>query len=309
MGAMKPQQDGPPIIESSPASPVPKSRTGRPSLAIKPFWAFVSGWSVVCGALASNHALWDGEGLLALALVLILVTLGWGCLWNLVTDAGWVQPLGRDISRTYRRVLPAPPFTRPRSPAGKLLRALDTTVGWWQGVLWPAAGEALVTAFLCTLLLVVLSVFLPVRFVWLHVAFALLVGLGAWMRRRSAGPLAGQSCVAVGLGWMAGYVGFAGFGVPSLALALLYSGAAWGVLRMQAGRRGGLWLSAGTQTIVGAILVALKQPLAAGVLALLLLGQIALHLSSREGSEAVRVARPTWPWLLAAMLVAAWALP
>jgi hypothetical protein len=309
MGAMRPQQNGQPIIKSSLASPVPEGRMGWRSLAVRPFWAFVSGWSVMCGALASNHVLWNGEGLLSLALVLILVILGWGSLWNLVTDTGWVQPAGRDRSRMCRPVLPAPPFTRPSSPAGQLLRALDTLVGWWRGVLWPAAGKALTSAFLCTLLLVALSVLLPVRLVWLHVAFAVLVGLGAWMRRRSAAPLAGQSGVALGLGWMAGYVVFAGFGAPSLALALLYSGAAWGVLRMQAGRAGGLWLSAGTQAIAGAILVSLEKPLAAGALALLLLGQIALPLSSRDGSEAALAARRTWPWLLAAMLVAAWALP
>jgi hypothetical protein len=306
---MKPQQEGQPIVESRLASPTPADWTGRPSLVVKPFWAFVSAWSVVCGILASNHALWNGEDLLTLALVLGLVTLGWGSLWNLVSDAGWVQPPDRDRSRAYRTVLPAPPFTRPRSPAGQLLRAFETLVGWWQGVLWPAAGEALTTAFLCTLLLVALSALLPVPLVWLHAAFAVIVGMGAWMRRRSAAPLAGQCGVAVGLGWMAGYVVFAGFDAPSLALAFLYSGAAWGIVRMQAGRPAGLWLLAGTQTISGAILVWLGQPLAAGALALLLLGQIALHLSSLDSSEAALAARRTWPWLLAAMLVAAWALP
>ena len=115
----------------------------------------------------------------------------------------------------------------------------------------------------------------------------------------------------VGLSWLAAHAVFAEIGTASLVLALAFSLAAWGNLRLAAGLPRSLWpLNAG-QVIVIAIFVMLKQPIVAGAAGLLFFGQLAMQPSLRYGEDAAHsiVSRRTWPWLMLLMLVAAWALP
>jgi hypothetical protein len=102
---------------------------------------------------------------------------------------------------------------------------------------------------------------------------------------------------------------FAGAYASSLVLALGFTVAAWGVLRVSQGLKVGLWLLNGGLAIVVIALLLLKQPLAVGVVGLLLFGQMALQPSLRFGGEPARVVRRIWPWVMAAMLVAALAIP
>jgi hypothetical protein len=100
-------------------------------------------------------------------------------------------------------------------------------------------------------------------------------------------------------------------GPASLWLALCFSFAAWGDLRVGAGLSRGFWLLDGGQVLGVIALLLLRQPVAAGVTGLLLFGQIAMQPSLNSGGPSARatIARWTWPWLMAAMLVAAKALP
>ena len=294
--------------EVDPQPAVPSRRTIVPGFQIQPFWTFVGGWSVLCGVLASNQLRWNGELLLALAIAFLLVTLAWAGLWNLATGNDWVHVLSESRS-TSRAVLPVLPFTHPHSPAGRLGRGLTVLVGWWRETFWPAAGSIAVGCLVAALLAVVLSLLLPPSLRWLNVAVAGLVALGIAQRHRGHTSLAGQSLLFVGFAWMAGYLAFARFHWPSAALALLFSLAAWGVLRVAQGRTGWPWLLHGGHVIVAVLLLTLKQPLAAGGVGILLLGQVISHLTLRFGEDPRRVAQRTWPWLAAAMLVAAWAIP
>jgi hypothetical protein len=58
-----------------------------------------------------------------------------------------------------------------------------------------------------------------------------------------------------------------------------------------------------------ALLAVIRQPLAVAVLGGLLLAQIALQPALRGSADPRQVSRRSLPWLLAAMLVAAVALP
>jgi hypothetical protein len=85
--------------------------------------------------------------------------------------------------------------------------------------------------------------------------------------------------------------------------------AAWGVLALTQGGTGRSWVLLAGQ---GACLVALawaKQPLATGALGLIFFAELALLLSLHFGGSPGRVARGTWPWLMASMLVSALAIP
>jgi hypothetical protein len=159
------------------------------------------------------------------------------------------------------------------------------------------------------MLAAVLSLVLPPSLRWLHLAVAWLVALGISQRHRGHTSLAGQSLLFVGIAWTAGYLAFARFHWPSAALAMLFSLAVWGVLRASQGQPRWLWLLYGAHVIVVVLLLTLKQPLAAGGIGILLLGQVISHLTLRFGDDPRRVVQRTWPWLAAAMLVAAWAIP
>jgi hypothetical protein len=157
----------------------------------------------------------------------------------------------------------------------------------------------------------VLAVLLPNRLGPLYGALLALLGLGVLERRRGRDPLALQALTRVGLSWLAGHAAFGELGAASLGLALCFSLAAWGDLRVGAGLARGFWLLDGGQVVGVAVLLWLRQPVAAGVAGLLLFGQIAMQPSLYHGDPSARasIARWTWPWLMAAMLVSAWALP
>jgi hypothetical protein len=180
---------------------------------------------------------------------------------------------------------------------------------WWSEAFWPTAGPAAVGFLLAVLLACVLSLLLPRPVRWLNVALAGVVALGLVRRGRDRAPVAAQSLLCVGLPWLTGYLAFAGFQWHAVAFALLFSLAAWGMLRVAQGQAAWLWLLNGGQVMVAALLLVLKQPLAAGGVAILVLGQILSHLALRFGGDPRGVVRRTWPWLLAAMLLAAWAVP
>jgi hypothetical protein len=166
----------------------------------------------------------------------------------------------------------------------------------------------------------VLSLLLPDRILVLNALLAGLLVVGVIQRFRGHVSLAGQGLVLVALGWLAGSMAFADLSWPTVVLALSFAVAAWGALRAGAAFRGGLALLNGGQLVCVGLLVVMRQPLAAVAGGLMLVGQIALEITlishvppdqqaSRPlESSASRVIVRTWPWLMAAMLVAAAAL-
>jgi len=281
---------------------------GLQARVARPFWGVMGAWSVLCGALASNGLRAEGEDLLVLALVLLLADLAWGTLWDLAAGTDWFGSLAADWPPRRPGNLRGLPYSRRRAPAGRLLRGVNRLVGWWRESFWPQAGGALLGLLAAALLAAVLSLLLPAALRPLNAILVALLGLGAAARRRGRELPAGEALAAVGLGWLAGHLAFAPPEGASGLLALCLAVAAWGGLRLARGRRGALLLLDGGQVAAVALLAALKQPLPAGLLGLLLLGQVALQ-PSLASTPPGEVARRTWPWLMAAMLVAALAVP
>jgi hypothetical protein len=271
----------------------------------------MAGWAALCGALASHGLHWEGEHLLALVLVLLLADLAWGNLWELATGTDWFGQRGGGRSTVRPARLPVLPYTQPDSPAGRLYRRLSRAVGWWQQVFWPAAGPALLGLVASGVLAAVLALFLPDRLRPLNAALVALIGLGVAQRWHGREPLAGQTSVQVGLSWLAGHLAFAAMEGPSLILALCFPVAAWGALRIAEGRPGGNWLVNGGLAGSAALMLGLKQPLAAGVLGLLFFGRLGLQISVVFAEDSARavLSNRTWPWLMLAMLVAALTVP
>lgn len=262
-----------------------------------------------CGALASKQLRWDADDLLMLALTLLLAELAWGGLWDLAASTDWFRPLADDWPPAQPASWRGLPYTQPASPGGRLVRWINRLVGWWRTSFWPAAGPALLGVGVAAGLAVVLNLLLPGRLRPLNAAVVALAGLAVAQRCRGKSPLAGQVLVQVGLGWLAGHLAFAEMNLVSLLLALGFAAAALGALQVEAGQRRCVRLLNGGQMAIAALLAALRQPLAAGAVGLLLFGQIVLQPALRQGADPVAVARRGWPWLLASMLIAALALP
>ena len=142
----------------------------------------------------------------------------------------------------------------------------------------------------------------------MNLVLVAIVALGMAQRYRGLFPLAAVALLYAGLPWLAGFLAVARFRWHALLLALLFSLAVWGVLRVARGMVGGPWLL-GAQAGVAVLLVILGQPLPAGGIMILAFGQFLSSLTLRFGGEPAAVARRTWPWLLAAMLLAALAIP
>jgi hypothetical protein len=246
--------------------------------------------------------------LLTLALVLLLAELAWGSLWDLAAGTDWFRPLAESWPPARPAGWRGLPYTRPRSPGGRLVRSLNRLAGWWRESFWPAAGAALLGAIAAAALAVVLALLLPDRLRPLYAALVALLGLGLVRQRRGKDSAAAQAVVQVGLSWLAGHLAFAEMSVASLALALTFAAAALGLLKVNAGQHAGLWLANGGQAASVLWLAAFEQPLAAGAVGLLLFGQIALQPALRTGVEPGRIVRRALPWMMVAMLVAAVAI-
>jgi hypothetical protein len=282
---------------------LPGRLVGLQGRLARPFWGVMGVWAVLCGALASSHLRWESAGILALALVVLLADLGWGSLFDLATGTNWFRPSaeGRSPSQPHGR--PALPYTQPNSPGGRLFRWGSRVRSWW-----PDAGPALVGSLAAAALTAVLASLLPPRLYPLNAVLVALIVVGVILRWRGCAFNAGQAAVLVGLSWLAGHLAFAGMSTASLVMALGFTTAAWGVLRASQGRKAGLWLLNGGLAFAAIVLMLLRQPLAAGGVGLLLFGQMALQPSLRFGGDPARVVPRTWPWLMAAMLVAALAV-
>ena len=269
-------------------------------------------WAVLCGALAAGQWPPQAADLITLLFVLILVILGWGTVWRLVTTADWTGVLASRWPLSDAASRRGLPYTHPGSLAGRLGTWFGRFARWWREAFWPSLGSpAMAEGLLAVALIGASLLILPARLGLLHIAFAALVGLAIIRRRRGKGSLGGEALARVGLGWLAGYLALGEMQWPSLALALCFALCAWGALRISGGQaagRSGLWLLNGGQVLGLAVMIVAKQPLAVGGLGLTLFGQVALQLPLSQGDDPRAMVRRTWPWLLTGMTVAALAI-
>jgi hypothetical protein len=115
-----------------------------------------------------------------------------------------------------------------------------------------------------------------------------------------------DAVITIALPWLAGHIAFKSLTLLSSVLALAFAlawGAAWRV-RTSWERT----FEIGAQLLATAILIALHHPLKAAGLFLLLVPQMVLLPWMQGGQPASWYVRHTRPWLMAAMLIAAWAL-
>jgi len=256
-------------------------------------------WAALCGVVASGGFGWQGQDLLRLALLILLVDGGWGTLWAALGSTDWATPLRRWRNWRFGEPVPPPPYTLPDSPGDRASRWLGQLRAWWRDVLWPTCGPALSAIAVALPVTAVLGAVLGPELLLLSLAALAVMQLSmAWGWS--------DAVVTVMFPWLAGHVVFGPLTPGSAGLALAFT-LAWGANR-RAGSAWGRWLGVMAQLVAAALLITLHHPLAAGVLALLLTPQLALFPWLRRGQPAPWYVRHTRPWLMAALLVAAWAL-
>ncbi len=289
--------------------------TPPPSGGVIRFWAQATdlgsslgpAWAALCGLLASGAVPRQGDDWLRLALLLLLVDGGWGTLWDALSATNWALPIERWSSWDRNKATAKLPYTLPGTPGDRLSHSVGKLTTWWGMVFWPTCGHAVRQILITLPLTALVAVLLGPELLLLSMAALALMELGViWEAGRGVLPAAWDGLVAVTLPWLAGQTTFGSVTLTSAGLATL-SGLAWGHAWNvpSRGARAGVILS---QLLSAAWLVLLHRPVAASFVALALVPQMALLPWIHLDLPLNRFVRHTRPWLMAAMMVAAFAL-
>ncbi|MBN1979446.1 MAG: hypothetical protein JW918_18775 [Anaerolineae bacterium] len=264
-------------------------------------------WAALCGVVASGGFTWRGEGWSRLALLILLVDGGWGTLWAALGSTNWAAALHQWRTWEFGERTPKPPYTLRDSPGDRVISWIGLFRAWWRHLFWLDCGPAVLSIIIALLVTALLGVLLGQEMLLLSMAAAAAIQAGA-IASRGSGAAAPEWNALLGITfpWLAGHVAFGPLTLGSSALALLL-GLAWGTAWRVESPRGRI-LAGGAQLLAAALLAALEQPLAAGCLALLSVPQLALLPWIERGQPAGWYVRYTRSWLMAAMLIAAWAL-
>ncbi len=265
-------------------------------------------WAALCGAVASGRLALSGQSLLFLLMVLFLADPLWGTLWHLIAERDWFA-YSADL-QVEKEDLAALPYTTPGSLSYRAFSWLNRKWAWWRVVFWPQLGHALLTLALALFLTLILSVILGQRVILITIA-ALAVTVLALLRahRHGASSSSLQAILEMGFAWLAGHVAFAPLTLWSFVLAGFYTIAYHSCLKL-AQNSAGRWLLLlkASQATVIAILVFLREPVIAGVVALMLLPQMLLQPFLNQGAVELWYLRRTYPFLMAGTLLAALAV-
>jgi hypothetical protein len=265
------------------------------------------GWACLCGVIASAGFGGQGQDWLCLALLILLVDGGWGTMWAALGGTDWAKPLRRWRNWRFGEPVKPLPYTLPGSPGAQVSHWLGQLNAWWRSVLWPTCGPAISAITVAIPVIAILGALLGWELLLLSVAALAVMQLGlGWEGGQGTAAPEWDGVIAVTLPWLAGHVAFGPLTLRSAGLALaaaLAWSAAW-----RANSPWGRLLGTGAQLLAAALLVLLHRPLAAGIVLLLLTPQLALRPWLRQGQPVPWYVGHTRPWLMAAMLIAAWAL-
>jgi hypothetical protein len=264
-------------------------------------------WTALCGVVASNSFGGQGEDWLRLALLILLVDGGWGTLWTATSSTDWVTPLRQWRMWEFGEQTPKLPYTLPDSPGDRIVDWIGLLRAWWRHLFWLSCGPALSTIAITLPVIAVLALLLGPELALLSVAALAVMQLGlAWTGGSGTATPGWNTVIAVAFPWLAGHTTFGQLTLRSSVLALILT-LAWGATwRVESPR--GRALATGGQLLTAALLVALNRPLAACCIALLAVPQLALLPWVERDHPTGWYVCHARPWLMVAMLIAAWAL-
>lgn len=263
-------------------------------------------WAAIAGALSVGITPTAGD-LLRLLTLLLLVEASHEAIMAAI---GWQRVSPADPDEADGDWFPWLPYSAPGSPSGRLARAWRRMLGAWRANRWTGADGVFAQISVNLLLAGVLSAYLGWPALWATLA---VVALGAI--HHLLGPaqkVAGRWVLAVAAVFVPWALAGALFGAMSYAalavggLFTLARGALIGGGQLK-GDPGSLILADACQLAVAGILLVLKQPVAAGVIGILLTAQLLLQLAARQTPLERRLARAQ-PLVVLALLLAGWVL-
>ncbi len=264
-------------------------------------------WASVCGVIAAGAFSWRGVDLLRLALLILLVDGGWGTLWTALGDTDWATPLQRWREWHTGAPIQTLPYTQPNTPSHLIAHWGGELISWWRAVLWPTCGRAISAITIALPLSVLLALLLGRDLLLLSLTALAVMQMGlAWEGGQGNVAPGWDGVISLTLPWMAGHAAFDALSLRSAVIAGLFT-LVWSGAWRSSSRRGRI-MNVGGYLLITTALVMLQRPLAVGMLALIIVPQVTLLPWLRRDQSPRWYVRHTRPWLMTAMLIAAWAL-
>ena len=264
-------------------------------------------WAIVCGIIASGPIDWQSKNWLRIGLLILLVDGGWGTLWAALGNTDWAASLSQWRTWEFGEKTLSLPYTLPDTPSDRVLRWLGLFRAWWRHLFWLDCGAALSAIVIAAPVTALLATVLGPQFLLLSLGALAVMQMGLITSGGHGDAIPEwDGLLVVAFPWLAGHVAFAPPTTHSLALALAFA-LAWGT----SWRVTNPWARAtavGSQLLAASLLLVQQHPLVAGTIVLLSIPQIALLPWVKRGRTVKWYTRHTRVWLMAAMLLAAWAL-
>lgn len=273
-------------------------------------------WAVLCGAVASGGLELDWHTIVALLLAMLLADSLLGSVWSVVDSNLQVAEGAATGNPGSKTPAPSLPYTLPGSASARFAEFLSKRTAWWRSTVWPQKGNLVLGLAFNSLLALLVSALLggvPLLLTAVALAFA---GCRLVLRRSRQGVgLALGSCFLGGLPWLLGYATFRDLGSvgselgmtgEALAMAAIYALAyhAYQVLSIEGLSSGAALLNLAHVT-AAAMLIAVKQPILAGCVALLFLPQLLLQPALLTTGDGLGYLRQVQAPTMAAMMVTA----
>lgn len=269
-----------------------------------------SAWAALCGAVASGQIGLRAQSLFLLLAVLFLVDPVLGGVWRLIVSTDWFALFaGGHLSRE-EVLLKSLPYTSPGSPGYRASRWLAGVLAWWRRDFRPHVGTEFLSLVLTLGLAVTLASLLgPWVALLTLAAFVLMAVVLFASDQRGTISVSLKAILELGLPWLIGHLAFSSLNWESAAFALAYTVAYCARLILLDGKwRAAIRLLNGSQIVVVALLIMVKEPILAGITGLLLLPQLLLQPFLWRGEAERWYWQRSQPWLMASMLVIALAI-
>lgn len=246
------------------------------------------GWAFLCGAVASAGLEIGWHVLLSLLLGLLLVDSLLGTVWSLLHSDRWSLPANDGTNPGVKGKVVAPPYTLPGSFSHRLVAFLNESLERWRSTVWPRLGSTVLGLAFTSVVALLVAAVLGTGPLLLTGVAVLIAGsrfvLRGW---HESVLLVVRSCCVAGLAWMIGYATFGDLASTGSDRTLLATALLWAAiyaaafhsyqLVKQADLAKGAVLLNSAQLAAVAVLVVVRQPILAGVVALLLLPQMLLQ--------------------------------
>lgn len=264
-----------------------------------------SAWAALCGAIASGRIGLGAPSLLRLLVVLFLVDPVWGGIWGLVSGTDWLAPFTRAHPLSGEAPFKSLPYTSPGSPGYHASRWLAGVLAWWRKDFRPRLGTESLSLLLTLAAAILLASLLGPQVILVTLVTFGLMATALFVPHRHLW----RAILEWGLPWLMGHLTFGPLNWPSVALALVYTGAYYAGLILLGGRwRAATRLLNGSQIGAVALLVGVKEPILAGIVGLLVLPQLLLQPFLWRGEAEWWYWQRSQLWLMAGMLVAVLAI-